>query len=428
MYEAIDCLGFAGGFTMGTVQAGFKLVGKREMPGGFGVDNCEANRHLLGDSWTTEVGDPATWTPREVPYVFGNPPCSGFSGMTVPSARGIDAKVNDCMWAFVGYAARCKPMICVFESVRQAYTNGWPLMTKLRAKLEADTGWRYNLYHVIHDGYELGGPAVRKRYFFVAVRDDVPFGVRWPNVRTPLLRDAWEDLSGLQLTWEKQPYRRPPTWWSAAHVRTEGMSGVDGHQILRTAATSRVDDVLAMAREKNGGWPTRVSIATMLKELYTEHGHIPKSWDYRVDRLVAKDFDMGFTIPYRWDGDRAGRVIVGGALNLVVHPWEDRLITHREAARVMGFPDDWTVKGIPYSTALPLTWGKGITTMCGRWISGAVKNALDGNADPYAGVQVADREWLIEQHSAYARRPRVEETTSESTVEREESVESPAVI
>lgn len=409
MYEAIDCLGFAGGFTMGTVQAGFKLVGKREMPGGFGVDNCEANRHLLGDSWTTEVGEPATWTPRDVPYVFGNPPCSGFSGMTVPSARGIDSKINDCMWAFVAYAARCAPTIAVFESVRQAYTNGWPLMTRLRARLEELTGWRYNLYHVIHDGYDLGGPAIRKRYFFVAVRDDHRFGVRWPAIRTPLLRDAWEDLSGLKLTWEKQPYRRPPTWWSATHVRTEGLLGVDGHQKLDTAATRRVDDVLEMAREKNGGWPLRTSIATMLKTLYTEHDHIPKSWDYRVDRLVAKDFDMGFTIPYRWDGDRPGRVIVGGALNLVVHPWEDRLITHREAARVMGFPDDWTVKGIPRSTALPLTWGKGITTMCGKWISSCVKNALDGNPDPDSGVQVADREWLIEKNSKYSQMKRIVE-------------------
>lgn len=425
MYEAIDCLGFAGGFTMGTVQAGFKLVGKREMPGGFGVDNCEANRHLLGDSWTTEVGEPAGWSAREVPYVFGNPPCSGFSGMTVPSARGIDAKVNDCMWAFVGFAARCQPIITVFESVRQAYTNGHPLMTKLRAKLEAETGWRYNLFHVIHDGYELGGPSIRKRYFFVAVRDDVRFGVRWPRVRQPLLRDAIEDLAGLDLTWEKQPYRRSPTWWSATHVRTPDMSGVDGHQKLTTAATSRVDDVLEMAREKNGGWPIRTSIATMLKQLYTEHGYIPKSWDYRVDRLIAKDFDMGFTIPYRWDGNRAGRVIVGGALNLVIHPWEDRLITHREAARIMGYPDDWTVKNIERTTALPLTWGKGITTMCGRWISGAVKNALDGNPDSDSGVQVDDREWVIEQNSSYAKRERIAETAVESN---EKETELPAVV
>lgn len=78
MYSAVDVMGFAGGFTLGVVQAGFKLIGKRELPGGFGVANCEANRHLLGDSWQTEVGQERSWTPvRDAQLLFGNPPCSG---------------------------------------------------------------------------------------------------------------------------------------------------------------------------------------------------------------------------------------------------------------------------------------------------------------------------------------------------------------
>lgn len=396
MYEAIDCLSFAGGFTMGVVQAGFKLVGKRELPGGFGMDNCEANRHLLGDSWVGEVGPPDAWSAREVPFVFGNPPCSGFSLMTVAAARGIDAAVNECMWQFTGFAARCSPQIIVFESVQQAFVTGRPLMQALRARLEEQTGWRYNLYHTMHNGYELGGPAVRRRYFFVAVRDDVRWGVEWPTVRKPLLRDAWDDLAGLSMTWESQPYRRPPTWWSATHVRDADQLGVDGHMNLTSLAANRVHDVLDMARELNGGWPVNVSIATMLKTLYDDHGRIPKSWDYRVDRLIAKNFDMGFTIPYRWNGNRPGRVIVGGALNLAIHPTEDRLITHREAARVMGFPDNWRISTIPRTSAFPMTWGKGITTMCGKWIATNVKNALDGNPGRDGGTLIGDREWIIE--------------------------------
>lgn len=78
MYRALDVMGFAGGFTLGVVQAGFKLVGKRELPGGFGVANCEANRHLLGNDWRTEVGPSEEWTTvRDVQLLFGNPPCSG---------------------------------------------------------------------------------------------------------------------------------------------------------------------------------------------------------------------------------------------------------------------------------------------------------------------------------------------------------------
>lgn len=78
MYQAVDVMGFAGGLTLGVVQAGFTLIGKRELKGGFGVPNCEVNRHLLGDNWQTEIGSWEGWTPvRDAQLLFGNPPCSG---------------------------------------------------------------------------------------------------------------------------------------------------------------------------------------------------------------------------------------------------------------------------------------------------------------------------------------------------------------
>ena len=119
MYDAIDVLGFAGGFTLGMAQAGFRLVGKREMKGGFGVANCEANRHLLGHDWKSEAGDPAGWTVPSggASVVFGNPPCSGFSVMSSKEFRGADSKINHCMWAFADYVARVAPQVAVFESV-----------------------------------------------------------------------------------------------------------------------------------------------------------------------------------------------------------------------------------------------------------------------------------------------------------------------
>lgn len=76
MYRAVDVLGFAGGFTLGVVQAGFELAAKRELMD-FGVANCEANRHLLGRKWKAQVGPWESWEVMpNTPLVFGNPPCS----------------------------------------------------------------------------------------------------------------------------------------------------------------------------------------------------------------------------------------------------------------------------------------------------------------------------------------------------------------
>lgn len=77
VYRAVDVFGFAGGFTLGMTQAGFELAGKRELPGGFGVANCEANRHLLGYTWEAQAAEPAKWeVVNGTQVVFGNPPCS----------------------------------------------------------------------------------------------------------------------------------------------------------------------------------------------------------------------------------------------------------------------------------------------------------------------------------------------------------------
>ena len=76
-YRATDVMSFAGGFTLGMVQAGFELNAKRELPGGFGVPSCEANRHLLGDNWKAQVGPAESWEVMSgTEVVFGNPPCS----------------------------------------------------------------------------------------------------------------------------------------------------------------------------------------------------------------------------------------------------------------------------------------------------------------------------------------------------------------
>lgn len=77
MYRAVDCQSFAGGFTLGVVQAGFELAGKREDVGGFGVQNCLANRHILGYNWQAQVSEPKDWeVVNDAQLVFGNPPCS----------------------------------------------------------------------------------------------------------------------------------------------------------------------------------------------------------------------------------------------------------------------------------------------------------------------------------------------------------------
>jgi site-specific DNA-cytosine methylase len=391
-YDAIDCQGFAGGFTLGTVKAGFRLVGKREMKGGFGVESCETNRHLLGYDWKSEVCDHEEWTPYSVPYVFGNPPCSGFSLLSSQDFRGIDSPINSCMWAFAGFAARCHPEVAVFESVQPAYKQGRPLMQALRDHVEQLTGQRYDLIHVLHNAGKVGGCAVRRRYFFVISK--IPFGVEDPGGQPVNMNDVVSDLLGLGNTWEKQPYRHPPTHrWAKLHHSADGV--VDGHYSKEVPAARRALDLVAKV-----GWAQGENLSMVVQRCYESHGKLPESWAQdKVDKLVGNGFKMGFYQLHRWRGDAPARVVTGGAHLLVMHPTEDRLLTLREVARVQGFPDDWNIAPIIRSMGAgkvgPL-YGKGIAVEAGQWISGQVKAALDGQPGTIVGTEIGERERLVD--------------------------------
>ena len=70
--------------------------------------------------------------------------------------------------------------------------------------------------------------------------------------------------------------------------------------------------------------------------------------------------------------------------------------SHREAARVIGFPDDWRVHPLRDVTGLQLTWGKGITVQCGEWVGGWIRRALDGAPGDLRGRLVGEREFDVD--------------------------------
>lgn len=394
-FRFVDALGFAGGFTLGMVQAGFELVGKREMKGGFGVANCEANRHLLGQAWRSEAVDATQWSVVDAEVVAGNPPCSGFSGMSAKHFRGANSPINHCMWAFAEYAARVRPLVAVFESVQLAFTrpDGLELMRALRQRLEERTGEQWTLYHVLHNAYSIGGVAHRRRYFWVVAR--VPFGIEWPTPgRLPVLDDAIGDLENLPQSWGSTLRTAPPSWWAAPRTRDDLL--VDGHMSVSPPIVQRVVDLLSGAEWKPGDHLARVA-----RRYYDAHGRLPDSWAASQAKVIEKDFALGFNTPVRWIADEPARVITGAGLCTALHPRLPRMFSHREVARVMGFPDTWLIEPLRNVPSLQATWGKGITVDCGRWIGGWIRAALEENPGSYTGVKIGDREHLIDVTNAW---------------------------
>lgn len=394
-YDMVACQTFAGGMDVGMTWAGFELVHKVEQLGGFGMKNCLANRHVLGDRWDWQATDPNEWEPVPAHVLTANPPCSGFSLMSNKEWRGINSPVNACMWATMSYAARIQPYVVIMESVQQAFTGGLELMRGLRKQLETDTGQQWDMYHVLQNAASVGGCSIRKRYFLVLSR--IPFGIEMPDVtRVPVLDEVIGDLEKCAITWEAQPYRAPASWWTHELLSPSGL--VDGHMTIEPPNTRRCLDL--MDKEP---WGPRESMEVVARRYYANYGHLPASWPEEwAQRQVEKNFNFGYNQPVRWAGNRVARVVTGGAMGSSIHPHEPRMFTHRECARILGFPDDWKIHPLRGTPSLHATWGKGVSTHCGKWIGEWAAAALDGTPGSHTGEPMEEeREFKIDVTRRY---------------------------
>jgi hypothetical protein len=100
---------------------------------------------------------------------------------------------------------------------------------------------------------------------------------------------------------------------------------------------------------------------------------------------------MGVNQVMRWYGDRLANVITGGGVHLILHPREPRTLTHREVARIQGFPDAWKIWPVRNVADIGPAWGKGVPVQAGRWIAKMAAEALEGRPGSDNGRPVDGR-------------------------------------
>jgi site-specific DNA-cytosine methylase len=154
----------------------------------------------------------------------------------------------------------------------------------------------------------------------------------------------------------------------------------------------------------NDGWKPMKQMNEALKlAVEMNGGYFPQSWSNKEDKIRANDFYMGFSLPARWDAESFCHVLTGSALDHVVHPTQPRRITHREAARIQGLPDDWEIVAAKDYTPQSATWGKAVAVQAANWIGEACSAALDGQPNGPQGELIGDREYLLDTDKGFSR-------------------------
>jgi site-specific DNA-cytosine methylase len=235
------------------------------------------------------------------------------------------------------------PVIC-WESVQQAWTVGRPLLDYLRDRYCVPNGYR--IAHLFINAASFGNAQHRKRYFFLAYKDDKLFNIVKPNIpdRHSTVRDVLNTV---------------------VQVDEPHVSMFKGDYSPDSFMKRPPDDVACMPVLPQGrdmNWMGR----NMLEELRAVSPKYGQTWDLRTS-------DMPFSMHciQRLHPDKFMPVISGSA-GRFVHPDHDRPITVRECAKLMGWGDIVPCGPNPIGQI-----GKGICPEVGKWLAEQVMLYLD---------------------------------------------------
>jgi len=325
--KAVGIHVFAGGFTVG-VQRVFDVAHQLEAHG-FGLETAEAmcNLKCIND-------EEAKWPDVEGEFAFGNPRCTGFSTITSgydETAHGPWSKQTCDIHQLCEYAAG-RYDIVIWESVQQAYTVGKPLLDYLRDEIFGPK--HYRVAHVFVNAGSFGNAQQRKRYFFVAYRDDRNFNVTPPTI-DPYYATMYDAIYSLR-------ERETKKWWP-----TDLDYEFDSYNELSA------DEEECIKRLPNGWCLNRMG--RHAPEFLTPKYRF--TWDTRTSDLP---FSLHSVVRTNWL--RPSPTLHSSASRFI-HPHLDRPLTIGEISTIMGWPR------IPIGKNPIGQIVKGIVPDVGQWLA-----------------------------------------------------------
>jgi len=356
--------GFGGNAGVGAAQAGFNIAAWQCEADGFGAWAVERNRHLLPGDFEIIKSLPSEWPAAEgVGLQIGTPPCAAFASVNFgarSSTHGVESAWNNCMRHFIDYATRSTgqdgqrgPEVIAMESVPNTYTKGRPVIDELIRRLREQSGQDYTVQHLRVTNAVIGSAQLRKRYWFTASRiGDLGFAPAQTEYVT--VRDRIGDLEELD----------PAIPDHAAH-----RCGV------KTCAICR-----------DGLWdymPPGRNTRFALKVYVEERGAPPEGFERAWERTQRGSF-VGW--PARLDPDKVSPTLTGYCLAETAHYSQRRHLTAREALRLMGMPNEWTLDAKPAQAQLVI--GKAAPVESCYYVAEAAARRLAGTPNYADGSSI----------------------------------------
>ena len=315
----IDIFSGAGGLSLGAEMAGFqvKFAVEKDNSAAATYRHNHPNTLVLKDD-IHNINPHDYLLPNEhISIVFGGPPCQGFSFSNTMS-RNMDNPNNSLFEEFVRFVHEIQPDWFLFENV-----EGFARFEKGRIQHLVEQCFRdmgYEVFPKVLWASDYGVPQHRNRFFMVGNHLGIKFEYPEPFGTKITVNDAIEDLpdltNGQQM--ETMSYKMPASKASKyARMMRKGSKRCRQNYVSRNA-----DYVI---------------------ERYT-HIKQGENWESIPDELMqnyANKQNCHSGIYKRLIAAEPSVVISNYRKNMLIHPFQDRGLSVREAARLQSFPDSF---------------------------------------------------------------------------------------
>lgn len=325
MRYGIDIFSGAGGLSLGAEMAGIQISTAIE------INQKAASTFKRNHKCATVIQDdirsinPQTLINdnNSVFVIMGGPPCQGFS-LSNTRTRNMDNKNNFLFQEFVRFVEELRPEWFVLENV-WGITNidGGKTQTMIENSFRSIDGYD-KITSAVLWASDYGVPQKRNRFFMVGNRLGIDFKFPMKSPKQITVEEAINDLPSL----------------------------ANGAMLEEADYVKSLDEVSEYAKMMRiGSDKSRQNYVSKNSDLVIErYKHIGQGQNWRAipDFLMENYADKGRChsgIYKRLRADQPSVVISNYRKSMLIHPWEDRGISVREAARLQSFPDTFIFEG-----------------------------------------------------------------------------------
>ena len=318
--KVIDLFAGVGGLSLGFENLGFEVILANEYDESIATAyqaNHKNTRMIVGDITTLNLEETFGSYRGKITAVIGGPPCQGFSQKG--QRKTIHDERNFLFKYYVKVVDLVKPLYFVMENVPNLLTAENGYFKKEIEELFNSMG--YHLNSGVLNASDYGVPQNRRRAVIIGKLSCPAPQLPQPSRETVTIWDAISDLAYLVSGEgaEEQEYRNAPQSDYQRKLRGDSMI------LYNHVATNHSP----LALERLSMIPPNAGREVLPEE------HLTKSIYSGTWTRMRKE-EISVTITTRFDTPSSGKF---------THPYLNRAITVREAARIQSFPDSFKFIG-----------------------------------------------------------------------------------